>query len=94
MGNFSDAKKLQEEVLDTRNRVFGGEHPHTIRAMESLAFTYHNQENYIKAENFKIQVQNARNRLLVVEHSPSYEHEGQDVVDVESAHAVAKPEGQ
>src|SRR5271163_2665446 len=38
-GRWTDAAKLEEEVLDTRKRKLGEEHPYTLVAMVNLADT-------------------------------------------------------
>ena len=66
-GYSSEAEKLVEQVLDTRNRLLGVEHPDTTSAMASLAITYESLGKYIDAEKLKKQVLDARNRILGVE---------------------------
>jgi hypothetical protein len=36
-GDLTEARKLQERVLEGRSRVLGKEHPDTLRAMKNLA---------------------------------------------------------
>jgi len=67
-GYFMEAENLENEVLDTRNRILGVEHPETIRAMANLGATYHSLGKYTKSEKLGIQVLDARNRILGVEH--------------------------
>jgi len=58
--------------------------------------SHNSQGNSTEAQRLITQIKDARNRLLAVEHSTSNKHEGHqcDVVDVESAHALTKHEGQ
>ena len=67
-GYTKEAEILQIKVLDTRNELLGVEHPKTIRAMASLATTYHDLGKYTEAEKLNSQVLDARNRILEVEH--------------------------
>jgi hypothetical protein len=67
-GYSSEAKELQFQVLELRNRVLGVEHPDTIWAMANLAATYRNLEKHLEAEKLETQVLDTRNRILGVEH--------------------------
>jgi hypothetical protein len=40
LGKYTEAEKLEIQVLDARNRILGVEHPDTINAMANLAITY------------------------------------------------------
>jgi hypothetical protein len=40
LGKYTEAEKLQIQVLDARKRILGVEHPDTINAMGNLAATY------------------------------------------------------
>ena len=52
LGKYSEAEKLEEQVLGARNRLLGGGHPDTINAMESLAMTFRHPENHTEAQRF------------------------------------------
>jgi tetratricopeptide (TPR) repeat protein len=67
-GYLKEAESLINEVLDTRNRILGVEHPDTIRAMKDLAITYRSLGKYTKAEKLERQVLDARTRILGLEH--------------------------
>ena len=67
-GYFKEAETLENEVMDTRNRILGVEHPETIHAMVHLAITYRYLGKYTEAEKLDIQVYGARSRILGVEH--------------------------
>ena len=60
---------MQVQVLDTRNRILGVEHPNTINAMAHLAATYQNWGKYTEAEKLQMQALDTRNRILGVEHT-------------------------
>ncbi|KIJ93719.1 hypothetical protein K443DRAFT_684247 [Laccaria amethystina LaAM-08-1] len=68
LGKYTEAEKLEMQVLDARNKILGVEHPDTIRAMANLAATYWNLGKYTEAEKLKIQVLDGRCRILGVEH--------------------------
>ena len=68
MGKYIEAEKLDMQVLDSRNRILGVEHPDAIRAMGNLAATYQSLGKYADAEKLKVQVLDARNRILGVDH--------------------------
>jgi len=67
-GYFKEAETLENEVLHTRNRILGVEHPNTIFAMENLAATYGHLGKYTEAEKLKVKVLDARNRIFGMEH--------------------------
>ena len=60
MGKYSEAEKLEIQVLDGRNRILGVEHPDTIRGMENLASMYQCLGKYTGTEKLEIQVLDAR----------------------------------
>ena len=68
LGKYTEAEKLEIQVLDARNKILGVEHPNTIKALENLAAIYNNLERHTEAEKLNIQVLDARNRILGVEH--------------------------
>ena len=67
-GHFKEAEILENEVLDTKNRILGVEHPATIRAMLNLAVTYKSLGKYIEAEKFEIKVLDTSHKILGMEH--------------------------
>ena len=68
MKKYTEAEKLQTQVLDARNKILGVEHPDTINAMANLAATYQHLGKYTEAEKLQIQVLQARNTILGVNH--------------------------
>ena len=68
LGKYTEAQKLQMQVLDARNRILGVEHPETLRAMGNIAATYVKLGKYTEAEKLQMQVLDARNRILGEEH--------------------------
>ena len=67
-GYFKEAGNLENQVLDTRSKILGVEHPDTISAMEHLGATYVALGKYTEVEKLMSQVGDARNRILGVEH--------------------------
>jgi tetratricopeptide (TPR) repeat protein len=67
-GYFKEGETLLNEVLDTRKKILGVEHPDTITAMANLAAAYRDLGKYTEAENLDIQVLDERTRILGVEH--------------------------
>ena len=49
-GYSKEAETLEMKVLDTRDKIFGVEHPQTMNAMASLAATYQNLGKYTGRE--------------------------------------------
>ena len=68
-GYLKEAETLGIQVLDTRKKVLGVEHPDTIRTMGNLAGTYQCLGKYTEAEKLEIQALDATNRVLGVEHA-------------------------
>ena len=50
LGKYTEAEKLEIQVLDVRNRILGVEHPDTINTMENLAGIYRKLGKYAEAE--------------------------------------------
>jgi hypothetical protein len=42
LGDWNQARKLQESSLDLHERLFGNEHPETLKALNNLAVTLRN----------------------------------------------------
>jgi len=63
LGKYTEAEKLNIQVLDARNRIFGVDHPETINAMENLATTYQNLGNYAEAEKLEAQAHELKRRV-------------------------------
>jgi hypothetical protein len=43
-GRWTQAKELEVQVMETRKRVLGAEHPSTLTSINNLAHTYMKQE--------------------------------------------------
>jgi hypothetical protein len=42
-GRWKEAEELEVQVIETRKRVLGEEHPSTLNAISNLAFTLNSQ---------------------------------------------------
>jgi len=67
-GQFNEAEFLFVEVMETRKRVLGQEHPSTLTSMGNLVSTYINQGRWKEAEELEVQVMETRKRVLGQEH--------------------------
>ena len=67
-GKWKVAEQLQVQALDMRKRLFGAEHPDTIRSMGNLAVTCSHQGKWKVAEQLQVQVLDMRKKLLGAEH--------------------------
>ena len=67
-GLWQDAEELNVQVMETRKRVLGAEHPDTLISIANLASTYRNQGRWKKAEELEVQVMKTRKRVLGAEH--------------------------
>src|ERR1700722_6584926 len=67
-GYWKEAEELQVQVMETRKRTFGAEHPDTLTSMNNLASTYMNQGRLKDAEELQVQVMETRNRMFGAEH--------------------------
>ncbi|KAF1976246.1 hypothetical protein BU23DRAFT_597114 [Bimuria novae-zelandiae CBS 107.79] len=66
-GRWREAEQLFVQVMETRKRVLGDEHPSTLTSMASLASTYRNQGRWKEAE-LEVQMMETRKRALGDEH--------------------------
>ena len=57
------------EVMETRKRVLGLEHPDMLTSMAHLASRYRNQSRSKETEELEVQVMETRKRVLGLEHS-------------------------
>jgi hypothetical protein len=54
--------------METKKRVLGQEHPHTLTSMGNLALTYSDHGRRKEAEELEVQVMETRKRVLGQEH--------------------------
>jgi tetratricopeptide (TPR) repeat protein len=67
-GRWNEAEVSFARVMETRKKVLGAEHPHTLTSMANLASTYWNQGRWKEAEELEVQVMEMRKRVLGQEH--------------------------
>jgi len=67
-GRYDEAEKAFTQLIETRRRVLGVEHPFTLTSMNNLALTYRNQGRWKEAEELFVQVIETNKRVLGVEH--------------------------
>jgi DNA polymerase III delta prime subunit len=67
-GRYEEAAVLQMQVMQTKKRVLGDEHPDTLNSMHDLAGTYASQGRWKEAEELQVQAMQIRKRVLSDEH--------------------------
>ena len=67
-GRYSEAEKSISQVVETRKRVLGAEHPDTLASIASLASTYRNQGRWKEAEELQVQELDLCSRVLGENH--------------------------
>ena len=67
-GRYNESEELFVQVMETRKRVLGEEHPDTLSSIANLASTYRNQGRWKEAEELFVQVMEMRKRVLGEEH--------------------------
>jgi putative hemolysin len=67
-GRYKEAEELEVQVMETRKRVLGEEHPDTLAIMANLASTFWNQGRWKEAEDLEVQVMETSSRVLGEEH--------------------------
>jgi tetratricopeptide (TPR) repeat protein len=67
-GRLKEAEELEVQVIETRKKVLGAEHPDTLTSMANLASTFWNQGRWKEAEELDVQVMETRKRVLGAEH--------------------------
>ena len=65
---LNEAEIVFTEVMETRKKVLGAEHPDTLASMANLASTFRNQGRWKEAEELEAQVIETRKRVLGREH--------------------------
>lgn len=69
-GQWNAAEVLQMQVMETRQRVLGEEHPATVASMDDLALTWKDQGRHSEANSFLEHCLQLRQTLL----GPSHPH--------------------
>ncbi|KAF2183820.1 hypothetical protein K469DRAFT_710189 [Zopfia rhizophila CBS 207.26] len=67
-GRWKEAEMAFMQVMGTRKRVLGSEHPDTLTGMANLASTFWNQGRWKEAEELEVQVMESSARVLGSEH--------------------------
>ena len=67
-GRYEIACKRGLAAYEVLERIFGLEHPSTLRSMNNLAQIYHKQARWDEAEKLQVQVIETRLRVLKAEH--------------------------
>ena len=62
-GRWTEAEELEVQVMETRKRVLGAEHPDTLISMANLASTQWNQGRWTEAEKLEVQVMETSSRV-------------------------------
>ena len=67
-GRYSEARELQQEVLDLHRRLLGDDHPKTLAAIHNLGGTLHDLGLYEQAEKLRREALNGWRQALGEEH--------------------------
>ncbi|RYP77656.1 hypothetical protein DL771_001024 [Monosporascus sp. 5C6A] len=67
-GRYNEAEELFVQVMETRKRVLGEEHPSTLTSMANLASTFWNQGRWKEAEELQANELQICSRVLGEEH--------------------------
>jgi hypothetical protein len=67
-GFWTEAEKLQIQVVENRSRVLGADHPATLVSIADLATTYGKQEKWKESEKLKLEIMKTRSRILGADH--------------------------
>jgi tetratricopeptide (TPR) repeat protein len=65
---WKEAEELQVQVVETRKRILGPDHPDTLNSMANLSSIYQDQRRLKEAEEVMVQVMETRKQLLGPEH--------------------------
>src|SRR5438105_4133496 len=67
-GRWEAAEELEVQVMETRKKKLGADHPDTLTSMANLASTYRNQGRWEAAEELFVQVMETRKKKLGADH--------------------------
>ena len=87
-GRWKAAEELFVQVMATRKKVLGAEHPSTLTSMANLASTYRNQGRWKEAEELEVRVMATRKKVLGAEHPSHADQHGQPGVDVPESRSM------
>jgi len=67
-GRWKEAEELEVQVMETRKRVLGAEHPSTLTSMNNLAFTWRGHGRDADAFKLMEECVTVRSRILGANH--------------------------
>jgi hypothetical protein len=67
-GRYNEAEELFVQVMETRKKKLGADHPDTLTSMANLASTYWYQGRWDAAEELEVQVMETRKKKLGADH--------------------------
>jgi tetratricopeptide (TPR) repeat protein len=67
-GRYNEAEELFVQVMETRKKKLGADHPDTLTSMGNLASTYRNQGRWDVAEELEMQVMETFKKKLGADH--------------------------
>ena len=67
-GQYNKAEELFTQVMETRKRILGGEHPFTLACIANLATAYRDQQRWKEAEELEAKVLEITKKVLGDEH--------------------------
>jgi len=67
-GRYNEARKHFEQVMKTKKRVLGEEHPDTLLIMHNLALIFWIQGQWKEAEELEVQIMAIQRKVLCEEH--------------------------
>lgn len=67
-GRWREAEQLEVQMMETRKRVLGQEHPDTLTSMHNLAYTWKTQGRVTQAVHFMEECIRLRLRILGANH--------------------------
>jgi hypothetical protein len=70
-GRWKEAEELEMQVMETRKKVLGQEHPDTLTSMNNLAFTLKSQGCDVDAIELMVKCVRLRKKILGMDHPDS-----------------------
>ncbi|KAF2176927.1 hypothetical protein K469DRAFT_810815, partial [Zopfia rhizophila CBS 207.26] len=67
-GRWKEAEELEVQVMETRKRLLGAEHPDTLTSMYSLAYNWKDQGRHEQAIKLMEECVKLRIRIMGVDH--------------------------
>jgi tetratricopeptide (TPR) repeat protein len=67
-GRYNESEELEVQVVQTKKRLLGDEHPDTLTSMANLALTYCGQGRWRDAEELEVQVMQITKKVLGNKH--------------------------